>query len=116
MFFELKRTVEEGIYFRAYSHYLLYTISKNYRGDENFFVSEQIPRGFSFSFRDPSDPSKNVYVAVKGRVFNGEHKAKPKEIILFSVFADLFFDFGLSVGFGQTLEKAWRRVGSLAGF
>jgi hypothetical protein len=36
MFFELKRVVEEGIYFRAYSHYLLYTISKNHRGDENF--------------------------------------------------------------------------------
>jgi hypothetical protein len=32
MFFELKRVVEESIYFRAYSHYLLYTISKNHRG------------------------------------------------------------------------------------
>lgn len=50
MFFELKRILEGSIYFRAYSHYLLYTISKTHRGDENFLVSEEIPTGFSFSF------------------------------------------------------------------
>jgi two-component sensor histidine kinase len=106
MFFELKRTVEEGIYFRAYSHYLLYTISKNHRGDENFFVSEQIPRGFSFSFRDPSDPSKNVYVAVREEYLTESIKPSLKRLFFFQ----FLLIFSLILVYQLVLDRLWKNV------
>jgi hypothetical protein len=106
MFFELKRTVEEGIYFRAYSHYLLYTISKTHRGDENFFVSEQIPRGFSFSFRDPSDPSKNVYVAVREEYLTESIKPSLKRLFFFQ----FLLIFSLILVYQLVLDRLWKSV------
>jgi signal transduction histidine kinase len=106
MFFELKRVVEESIYFRAYSHYLLYTISKNYRGDENFLVSEQIPRGFSFSFRDPSDPSKNVYVAVREEYLTESIKRSLKRLFFFQ----FLLIFSLILVYQLALDRLWKDV------
>jgi signal transduction histidine kinase len=106
MFFELKRVVEEGIYFRAYSHYLLYTISKNHRGDENFLVSEQIPRGFSFSFRDPSDPSKNVYVAVREEYLTESIKRSLKRLFFFQ----FLLIFSLILVYQLALDRLWKSV------
>ena len=106
MFFELKRTVEESIYFRAYSHYLLYTISKNHRGDENFSVSEQIPRGFSFSFRDPSDPSKNVYVAVREEYLTESIKPSLKRLFFFQ----FLLIFSLILVYQLALDRLWKNV------
>jgi signal transduction histidine kinase len=106
MFFELKRVLEEGIYFRAYSHYLLYTISKNYRGDENFLVSEQIPRGFSFSFRDPSDPSKNVYVAVREEYLTESIKRSLKRLFFFQ----FLLIFSLILVYQLALDRLWKDV------
>jgi hypothetical protein len=106
MFFELKRIVEEGIYFRAYSHYLLYTISKTHRGDENFLVSEQIPRGFSFSFRDPSDPSKNVYVAVREEYLTESIKPSLKRLFFFQ----FLLIFSLVLVYQLVLDRLWKNV------
>jgi hypothetical protein len=106
VFFELKRIVEEGIYFRAYSHYLLYTISKTYRGDENFLVSEQIPRGFSFSFRDPSDPSKNVYVAVREEYLTESIKPSLKRLFFFQ----FLLVFSLVLVYQLVLDRLWKSV------
>jgi len=106
MFFELKRILEESIYFRAYSHYLLYTISKNHRGDENFFVSEQIPRGFSFSFRDPSDPSKNVYVAVREEYLTESIKPSLKRLFFFQ----FLLIFSLILVYQLALDGLWKDV------
>jgi signal transduction histidine kinase len=106
MFFELKRILEEGIYFRAYSHYLLYTISKNHRGDENFLVSEQIPTGFSFSFRDPSDPSKNVYVAVREEYLTESIKPSLKRLFFFQ----FLLIFSLILVYQLALDRLWKNV------
>jgi len=106
VFFELKRTVEEGIYFRAYSHYLLYTISKNHRGDENFLVSEEIPRGFSFSFRDPSDPSKNVYVAVREEYLKESIEPSLKRLFFFQ----FLLIFSLILVYQLVLDRLWKDV------
>lgn len=106
MFFELKRVVEESIYFRAYSHYLLYTISKNHRGDENFLVSEQIPTGFSFSFKDPSDPSKNVYVAVREEYLKESIKLSLKRLFFFQ----FLLIFSLILVYQLALDRLWKNV------
>jgi signal transduction histidine kinase len=106
MFFELKRVVEESIYFRAYSHYLLYTISKNHRGDENFLVSEEIPRGFSFSFRDTSDPSKNVYVAVREEYLTESIKPSLKRLFFFQ----FLLIFSLILVYQLALDRLWKSV------
>jgi K+-sensing histidine kinase KdpD len=106
VFFELKRIVEEGIYFRAYSHYLLYTISKTHRGDENFFVSEEIPTGFSFSFRDPSDPSKNVYVAVREEYLKESIKPSLKRLFFFQ----FLLVFSLILVYQLALDRLWKDV------
>jgi hypothetical protein len=106
MFFELKRIVEESIYFRAYFHYLLYTISKNHRGDENFLVSEQIPTGFSFSFRDPYDPSKNVYVAVREEYLKESIKPSLKRLFFFQ----FLLIFSLILVYQLVLDRLWKNV------
>jgi hypothetical protein len=106
MFFELKRTVEESIYFRAYSHYLLYTMSKTHRGDENFFVSEEIPTGFSFSFRDPSDPSKNVYVAVREEYLTESIKPSLKRLFFFQ----FLLIFSLILVYQLVLDRLLKNV------
>ncbi len=108
MFLELKRILEESIYFRAYSHYLLYTISKTHRGDENFLISEQIPKGFSFSFRDPSDPSKNVYVAVREEYLKESIKRSLKSLFFFQFL--LIFSFSLILVYQLVLDRLCKSV------
>ncbi len=106
MFFELKKTIEEGIYFKAYSHYLLYTISKSHRGDENFSVSEQAPNGLFFSFRDPSDPYKKVYVTVRDEYLAESLKPSLRRLLFFQ----FLLIFSLILVYQLVLDRLWKSV------
>lgn len=106
LFFELKKHVEEIIYYKAYAHYLLYSINPNHRGDENFALSEQMPTGFAYTFRDPKDQLKNVYVVVREGYFTENIKPSIKRILAMQ----FLLIFSLVALYQMVLEVLWKRV------
>ncbi len=106
LFFELKKNAEESTYYKAYAHYLLYSINPNHRGDEDFILSEQIPRGFAYAFNHPRDQFKNVYVIVREGYFTENIKPGIKKILAMQ----FLLIFSLIALYQIVLEILWKRV------
>ncbi len=106
LFFELKKNAEESIYYKAYAHYLLYSINPNYRGDENFTLSEQASKGLAFAFKDPRDQFKNVYVIVREGYLTEVIKPSIKKLF----FLQFLMIFSLIALYQMVLEILWKKV------
>ncbi|WP_448587584.1 sensor histidine kinase [Thermocrinis sp.] len=106
LFSELRKGIEESAYYKAYSHYLLYSMNPSHRGDENFVVSEQVPSGFAFHFRDPRDQFKSVYVVVRKNYFAESIKQSVKKILILQ----FLLIFSLLILYQMVLESLWKKV------
>jgi len=106
LFFELKKNTEESIYYKAYAHYLLYLINPSHRGDENFILSEQIPKGFAYAFNHPREEFKNVYVIVKENYLTETIKPSIKRMFALQ----FFLIFSLIALYQIVLDRLWKRV------
>jgi len=106
LFFELKGMVEESAYYKAYAHYLLYSMNPDHRGDQNFIISKQAPKSLAFAFKDPRDQFGNVYVVVREEYLAQRIKQSAKKMVILQ----FLLIFSLLVLYQLVLEKLWAKV------